>query len=326
VKKALAERADAAKAAKDEPGQANRLYFRSFFFGPNHPYGRPAEGDEVTLARINQASIVTHHRSLFTAKNTMLAVAGDFDPAVMLPAVRQALAAMPAGAAYSWKTAQAPRHTTARLLLVDAPEATQTYFIIAQPGIERTHPDRTALMLVNTLFGDRFTSMLNDELRVNSGLTYGARSVVQQDRLPGALSITTFTKTETTVQAMDLALDVLRRLREKGIDSEQLKSAKAYVKGNYPIEQLETAGQVAGVIGDIELFGLNRGEVDDLFSRIDAVTPEQATEVARRHFRQESLQFCLTGAAAKIKDAVAKYAPGNMRVLPASAPGFQVDW
>jgi len=39
---------------------------------------------------------------------------------------------------------------------------------IAQPGISRTDPDRTTLQLINTLFGGRFTSMLNDALRVNS--------------------------------------------------------------------------------------------------------------------------------------------------------------
>ena len=60
------------------------------------------------------------------------------------------------------------------MLLVDKPDATQTYFMIAQPGAPHATPDRVPLLLVNTLFGGRFTSMVNDALRVNSGLTYGA--------------------------------------------------------------------------------------------------------------------------------------------------------
>jgi predicted Zn-dependent peptidase len=39
----------------------------------------------------------------------------------------------------------------------------------------RNNPDYVAIEVV-ILFGGRFTSMLNDELRVNSGLTYGASS------------------------------------------------------------------------------------------------------------------------------------------------------
>jgi predicted Zn-dependent peptidase len=41
--------------------------------------------------------------------------------------------------------------------------------------VSRNNPDYVAIEVVNTLFGGRL-SMLNDELRVNSGLTYGASS------------------------------------------------------------------------------------------------------------------------------------------------------
>jgi predicted Zn-dependent peptidase len=52
----------------------------------------------------------------------------------------------------------------------------ETTFYIGAPGVSRNNPDYVAIEVVNTLFGGRFTSMLNDELRVNSGLTYGASS------------------------------------------------------------------------------------------------------------------------------------------------------
>ncbi len=156
-----------------------------------------------------------------------------------------------------------------QLLLIDKPDATQTYFQIAQPGIDMKNPDRTTLEIINTLFGGRFTSMLNDELRVNSGLTYGASSILEQERLPGAIVISTYTKTDTTTQAIDMALDVLRRLNEKGITAEQLASAKAYVKGLYPTRRLETMDQLPALIGEIEVYGLGRDEVDGYFARID---------------------------------------------------------
>ena len=205
---------------------------------------------------------------------------------------------------------------------VDKPDATQTYFAIGQPGIHRTHPDRTVLWLVNTLFGGRFTSMLNDELRVNSGLTYGAASRLDENRLPGAITISTFTSTETTEKAVDLALDVLGRLAGKGITAEQLASAKAYLKGTFPTENLETADQLAGVFGDLELFGLSRGEVDDLFARIDAVTLEQANAAAKKHYRAGGLVFLLLGNASKIRAAAKKYAP-DFTEMPITAPGFR---
>jgi predicted Zn-dependent peptidase len=206
-------------------------------------------------------------------------------------------------------------------LLIDKPDATQTYFHIGMPGISRSHPDRVALRIVNTLFGGRFTSMLNDELRVNSGLTYGANCQVEENRLTGGIYISTYTRTDATEKAIDLSLGLLTRLREKGIDAEALASAKAYIKGGFPTSRLETANQVANVLAEIELFQLGRGEVDDYFSKIDSVTLEQANAVAKKYYRTQNLQFLLIGAAEKIKSSVAKYAP-KMKVHPIKEPGF----
>jgi predicted Zn-dependent peptidase len=75
------------------------------------------------------------------------------------------------------------------------------------------------------------------------------------------------------------------------------------------------------MLGDIEIFGLNRGEVDDLFSRIDAVTLERANAVAKKYYKTGDLTFVVLGNAAKIRDAVKKYAP-VMQEVKASAPGF----
>ena len=321
-KRALAQRIDAAKAAKDNPQAAIGPYFQSFFFGAAHPYGRVE--DELSLAKITREAVAAHHAKMFAGKNVTIVVVGDFDLEQMAALVKKSFGAMAAGSEYQWvKEEGLPKRATARLLLVDKPDATQTYFTIAQPGITRTHPDRVALQIVNTLFGGRFTSMLNDELRVNTGLTYGAHSEVSQDRLTGAIEISTFTKTETTVEAMDLALAVLKKLRDKGLDQEMLASAKAYTKGMYPTRALETHGQIARVLGDLHLFGLNKGEIDDYFSRIDALSVEQVNEVARKYFRDENLQFCLVGPAAKIQDKVKKYAP-KMRVIAITDPGFTV--
>ncbi|MBL0160162.1 MAG: insulinase family protein [Bryobacterales bacterium] len=133
--------------------------------------------------------------------------------------------------------------------------------------------------------------------------------------------IDTYTRTETTEKAIDMALDVLKGLRANGISAEQLASAKAYIKGGFPTQRLETADQLADVIGDLEIFGLNKGEIDDLFSSIDAVTVERANAVVKKYFTDANLQFLLVGNASKIQDSVKKYAP-KVKVIAVTAPGF----
>ena len=245
---------------------------------------------------------------MFVGHNLVVIVAGDFDPASAKRRVAETFGAAAGGTAYEWAEDKPPV-ATARVLLVDKPDATQTYFVIAQPGARRLSPDRTALSLVNTLFGGRFTSMINEELRINTGLTYGARSQVEFARLTGALFISSYTKTETTERAIDLALEVLKRLLDKGITAEQLASAKTYTKGTYPPRTVQTSDQIATVLGEIELFGLGRDEVDGFFHRVDAVTLEQANAAIRKYYATGNLTFVLLGNAEKIRTVAAKYGP-----------------
>jgi predicted Zn-dependent peptidase len=306
VRKELARRVDGAKALKDNAQGSIGSYFRAAFFGPAHPYGHPP--DETTYARIGRKDIVEYHDKFYCGKNMLIVVTGDFDPAAAKAKLAQVFGAAPAGAGYAW--AKAPALTRqGKLLLIDKPDATQTYFEIAQPGIDNKNSDRTTLEIINTLFGGRFTSMLNDALRVNSGLTYGAGSQLEQNRLPGAIVISTYTKTDTTTQAIDMALDVLKRLNEKGITAEQLASAKAYVKGLYPTRRLETMDQLAALVGEIELYGLGRDEVDGYFARIDAITLDQANATIKKYYKTDDLTFVILGAADKIREQVKKYDP-----------------
>jgi zinc protease len=306
VRKELSRRVDAAKAIKDNPQGSMASYFRPAFFGRQHPYGNPP--DEMTFARIERQDIADYHKKMYCGKNMLVVVTGDFDPAAARTKLAAAFGEAGAGTAFEWVAAPAPVRRGG-LLLVNKPDATQTYFQIAQPGIDKKNRDRATLEIVNTLFGGRFTSMLNDALRVNSGLTYGASAQLQEDRLQGAIVISTYTKTDTTAQAIDMALDVLKRLNEKGITAEQLASAKAYVKGLYPTRHLETIDQLATEIGEIELYGLGRDQVDGYFSRIDGITLEQANTAIRKYYQHDNLTFVILGAADKIRDSLKKYHP-----------------
>jgi zinc protease len=112
-------------------------------------------------------------------------------------------------------------------------------------------------------------------------------------------------------------------LRENGVTAEQLASAKQYLKGTYPADRLETPDQLVDILSEIELYDLNRGEVDDLFARIDAVTLERANEAIRKHYESTGLTFLLLGNAAKFKDDVKKYGT-EIVTVPLSRPGLRV--
>jgi zinc protease len=319
VEKFLAQALDGVKSAKDDPQSVMIPYYTGYLYGL-HPYGRPMSGDEVSLTRIQRDAIARFYEANYTPGNTILAVAGDFRAADMLAKVTEEMESWPAHPVKSVAIPSAATSKGKRLLLVDKPDATQTYFAIGNTGVATNDPDRVAIDVVNTIFGGRFTSELNEAMRVESGYTYGVESVFDKRKIAGPFLIWSFTKNETTTPAIDLALQVLAKLHTDGVTREQLNSAKSYIKGQFP-PSIETSRQLARIIATHEFYGLGDDEVNQLEARVDAVTPEVARQVIQKHFPADNLVFVLIGNASAIAPAVKKYA-ANQDVRPITEPGF----
>jgi predicted Zn-dependent peptidase len=178
--------------------------------------------------------------------------------------------------------------------------------LIGAPGVEMSIPELTQINVINTILGGRFTAWLNDELRVNSGLTYGAFSRFNSYKTGGTFSIITFTSTENTEKAIDLAVKTYNRLFEKGIDREILASAKNYVKGQFPPDY-ETAGSMAELLTKMFIFGLSDSYINDFEKNVDDLTPEKASGIISKYFSKDNLQFVLIGKADEIRETVKKY-------------------
>jgi len=319
VDKLLSQSTDGVKAAKDEAESVALTYYYGYLFG-KHPYARPDGGDELSLARIKRDTIVKFYEANYTPGNTILAVAGEFNAAQLKTRLEEVFGAWTAkGAAPPVLTAPPPVRGK-RLLLIDKPDSTQTFFVIGNVGTAVNDPDRVAIRVLNTIFGGRFTSQLNEALRVESGLTYGAQSFFDSKKQPGAFAIYSYTKNESTVQAIDLALKVLDKLHKDGVTADELASAKAYIKGQFP-PSIETSGQLAQRIASNEYYGFDDDEINQLEARIDAVTLPVAKQVIEKHFPADNLVFMLIGKAAEIRPAVEKYAP-QQDTRKISEPGF----
>jgi len=319
VDKLISQGIDGIKAAKDEAQSVALTYYYGYLFG-KHPYARPEGGDELSLARIKRDGIARFYETNYVPANTILAVAGEFDAAQMKAKLEAAFGGWtgkdPARAALGAPTPVKGK----RLLLIDKADSTQTFFAFGNVGTAVNDPDRVTIRVVNTIFGGRFTSRLNEALRVESGLTYGADSFFDSKKEPGAFAIYSYTKNETTVQAIDLALQVLDKLHNEGVTPEELASAKAYIKGQFP-PSIETSGQLARRIANNEFYGLNDDEINQLEARVDAVTPAMAKQVIAKHFPEDNLAFLLIGKAAEIRHAVEKYA-AQQDTRKISEPGF----
>lgn len=296
-------------AAKDSnPTPLVHIYGDAWLFG-EHPYARPTDGSEASLSRISLSDIQHYYAEQVGADRLIISVVGDFDPA----AFRQALTDAFGG----WRKAGEPVPKVSapqpvkgrRVLLVDKPGATQTYFWMGNVGIAHDSDKRVPVGVVNTAFGGSFTSMLNEALRIKSGLTYGARCVLDRPSQPGSLAMFSYTRTAKTGEAMDMALDVLKKLKTQGVPAGDLASIKTYMQGQFP-PSIETNPALADLLGRLAFYGMDRKVIDDYAEDIQSVTPAQAQNaIASVYPDPDNLAIVMVGDADKIRDVAKKYGP-----------------
>ncbi|MGB5625262.1 MAG: pitrilysin family protein [Woeseiaceae bacterium] len=297
------------KAAKGgNPGDLLPDYGNAFLFGA-HPYGNPVAGSESTLATISHEDLLRYYNDFVGGDRLIISVVGDFNMAAMKASLTAEFGAWRAATAEHPTVPVASKNTGRRVLLIDKPGATQTYFWIGNVGVAIDYPNRAPLDLANTVFGGRFTSMLNTELRVKAGLTYGARSLLQRPSQPGTVIISSFTETGKTVDAIDMALDVLGRLKRSGVRDEAAESARNYIMGQFP-PRLETAPQIAAQFAMLDQYGLDAAYINEYGAALEAASEDAiAAAIDEVYPSAENVSFVLIGDAASIREAVSQYGP-----------------
>lgn len=292
--------------AKESPQQVIGSYYHQLMFG-SHAYANPVSGRTTTVAKLKSEAIRKFYKTYYIPNGSAIAVVGDFATKDMKAQLTRLFASWPKGPLPA-NVADKPieKATASRVLLVNKDDAKETTFYIGAPGISRNNPDFVAIEVINTVLGGRFTSWLNDELRVNTGLTYGARSGFTPLKHGGTFQVSTFTATKNTEAAIDKALEVVNRLHKTGIDEHTLTSAKNYVKGQFP-PKYETSAQLAGLLTQMFWYGFDESFINNFQKIVDDLTTEKAKAIIARYFPKENLQFVMIGKAADIRKIAAKY-------------------
>ncbi len=292
--------------AKESPRAVIGSYFDKFMYG-DHVYGNIVQGKIPTVNSITAADLKSFYKANYIPNGSALSIVGDFETKKMKEVVTKLFS--------SWQRGkQAPNlasktintFTANRVLLINKDDAKETTFYIGAPGISRNNKDFVAVDVVNTLFGGRFTSMLNDELRVNTGLTYGANSRFTPLKNAGSFAISTFTAIKTTEAAIDTALSVLKKLHSYGINEQSLSSAKNYVKGQFP-PRYETPGQLASLLTQMFWYNLDDSFINNFQKNVDGLTLDKAKQIIATYFPKDKLQFVMVGKSSDIRKIAAKY-------------------
>lgn len=293
--------------AKESPRSVIGNYFNKFIYGDS-PYGNSGLGTKKGIEIISVEKVQQFYLTNYRPESSAIAMVGDFNSTEMKQIVEKYFSEWINNSPKmlsDMRISNKPLENSS-IYLVNKSNATETTFRIGGYGITMSNPDQIQLEVINTILGGRFTSWLNDALRVNAGLTYGAGSRFAKYKYSGTFYIGTFTTTPNTETAIDLALETYDRLFEEGIDEETLQSAKNYVKGQFPPDY-ETMGSLAGFLTQKYVYGLDDSIINNFEDEVNSLTLERTVDLIKKYFPKENLQFVMIGKADEIRDIVSKY-------------------
>ncbi|HEY5407450.1 MAG TPA: pitrilysin family protein [Ginsengibacter sp.] len=292
--------------AKESPASVIDAYWNKFYYRDN-VYGNVVSGTVTSVTPLTAEDARDFYKKFYNPAGSAIAVVGDFKISEMKATLTKLFS--------EWKKIipaskvafqQVNTPTSARVLLVNKDDAMETTFYIGSPGITRNNPDYLAADVVNTFFGGKFTSWMNNELRIKTGLTYGAFSYFDYNQHAGTFIISTHTANATTQATIDKAIEVINRLHTQPIDEETLASAKNYMIGMSPPEYQST-NQLAGLLIRMFWYGFDESYINNFEANVNAVTVAKANEVIAKYFPKDKLQFVLIGKASEIKPIAEKY-------------------
>lgn len=283
----------AAINARDEnPGDIAQRKFAEALF-PKSPYGRPVEGTPESIRNTDRKHIVDFYENFYRPERAIVAVVGDISHQEVTDRLSKALQSWTKGG-LTPPPPPAPTPGPATTIRIQK-NLTQSNIILGHEGVVRGDPDFYAIQVMNyVLGGGGFSSRLMDSVRSEKGLAYSVYSAFGAEKYTGTFQIVMQTKNESADEAMRIAQDEIRRIREQGVTDEELRSAKDYLTGSFPL-RLDTNRKVAEFLANVEYFGLGLSYPDRYPELIRRIGQPDVHQAARRHLQPDKLITVVVG-------------------------------
>jgi len=282
-------------ARAQPPAIAQRVY-SLVNYGPDHILSRNALGTERSVAALQAEDLAAYLQRL-SPDRARLRIVGDVDQA----AAAKALAGLSERWAArevdipSWPVPQMPARTTVHFY--DVPNAAQSVVLFGQPAMARTDTDFYPATIANyRLGGGGFASRLTQQLREGKGYTYGIRSGFSGERDGGEFSIGSSVRSNVTLEAAQLARDIVRDYAATFTDEDLDVTRSAMGKSR--ARAFETAGAKLGVLEAIGDYGLPADYLATEAAAIDGMTVERVRELAQRWIDTDAMHIVVVGDAA----------------------------
>jgi len=282
----------------------------------DHPYSRTAVGEVEDVNALVVGDLKTWWKKFVRPDMAVLIFAGDIEEEMAYELAEKTFGNWKLQEPVKVKNLPEPADLgQTHIYLVDRPGSIQSRILVGHRGIVRHDEGYFVSRLVSSYFGWGFDSRLNETVRVEKGLTYAIWGSYIANRFAGDFQVGTFSKPESTADAVVAVLEEIKRLKTEPPSEDELEHSRSYILGSF-VRNRETPQQLANDLWLIESQQLGADYLERLLDGIGKARIDDCKQLLERTIQPENLIIVVVGEADELKESLEKIAP--VTIVPKS--------
>jgi predicted Zn-dependent peptidase len=261
-------------ATRDSPDEIAYELLQEVAF-PDQAIGRPILGTAASVKGFEPSGLRRFLNANYSANRMVLSAAGKIDHGELVCHAEALFGRMNGGEGGRFEPARYGGGTR-----TSAKPFEQSHLLLAFEGPSYTHGDYYTAQVFSALFGGGMSSRLFQEVREKRGLAYSVYSYTSGFADCGLFGVYAGCRPSQVHDVLKICRDELDKVASDGLTDEEINRAVGQLSGS-TVLGLEDTGALMNRIGKSELCWGTQMSVDDMLTRIAAVTPDEVREVAR---------------------------------------------
>ncbi|MFA6096616.1 MAG: pitrilysin family protein [Candidatus Paceibacterota bacterium] len=258
----------------------------------DQPLGFDEIGNRETINSVKREDFVKYYNDYYSADNIVIAVCGKINE----KQVESKIGKYFMGISDRRSPDQASAHDDQSQpnLLVNNRKTDQTHICIGVRAYGIESENKYAMSILSAILGGNMSSRLFTSVREKNGLAYYIHTSAESYKDVGYLVTQAGLSNEKSIKAIKIILDEYKRIRDFGVDADELSKAKTYLKGRTTIA-LESSDSMASFVAMQELYSGKILTPEEKFDKIDSVSAKDIKRVSEDIFVDKKLNLALIG-------------------------------
>lgn len=258
---------------------------------PSHPLGFSIPGPLDNLKRFETEHLRNHHGTHYTARNSLICVAGAFDSDEVARAIRTRFDALTPGSAVEPQRAPESRAPDRFAFVYDHGSQTDVRLSFHVPGLRS--PEAPILMMLSRLMDDGLSTRVHQRICEERGLAYDAFAGNDSFEECGVFDLGASVEHQKTPTLIEAFLELVDELRSEPPSAAEVDKAKhRYLWALRTVR--DDPEDTVDFVGSSALFGLPE-RLGVIAEHVSRVTPDDIQGAARRYLDPKDAYLTCVG-------------------------------